>query len=56
MYYPRKCRVTVAKDEKNNVQGILAVGGNSVIDSAKAIVFGRNYKGFILYFYKPIYF
>lgn len=37
--------VLVTKDVKNNVQAILAVGGGSVIDSAKAIAYGHFYDG-----------
>jgi alcohol dehydrogenase YqhD (iron-dependent ADH family) len=41
--------VSVAKDEKNGVQAILAVGGGSVIDSAKATAYGAKYDGFIYF-------
>jgi alcohol dehydrogenase YqhD (iron-dependent ADH family) len=37
--------IVVAKDKKNGVQAILAVGGGSVIDSAKAVAFGSKYEG-----------
>ncbi|KAA6380664.1 MAG: alcohol dehydrogenase [Streblomastix strix] len=37
--------IGIAKDAKNGVEGILAVGGGSVIDSGKAIAFGVKYSG-----------
>jgi alcohol dehydrogenase len=38
---------------KNNIDFILAVGGGSVIDSAKAIAAGVKYEGDVWDFYKP---
>ncbi len=38
---------------ENNINFILAVGGGSVIDSAKAIAVGAKYEGDVWDFYKP---
>lgn len=37
--------VAITKDEKNGIEAVLAVGGGSVLDSAKAICFGRYFEG-----------
>lgn len=37
--------VALAKDPKNGIESILAIGGGSVIDSAKAAVLGRYFDG-----------
>lgn len=44
--------VIIGKDAKNGIEGILAVGGGSVIDSAKAIAFGVKYDGDVWDFYE----
>ncbi|KAA6354547.1 MAG: putative NADH-dependent alcohol dehydrogenase, partial [Streblomastix strix] len=37
--------ISIAKDVENGIEGILAVGGGSVIDSAKAVGIGVKYQG-----------
>lgn len=39
--------------KENNINFILAVGGGSIIDSAKAIAVGANYDGDVWDFSKP---
>ncbi|KAA6381776.1 MAG: putative NADH-dependent alcohol dehydrogenase, partial [Streblomastix strix] len=37
--------ISIAKDVENGIGGIIAVGGGSVIDSAKAVGIGVKYQG-----------